>query len=135
MISKHLRICLALSALTSVGAWAVDGTGPLQVLNNSERLALEYGQRRYRDRLETLNPPERRQLQIRLDQQRQDQRRLQRAQLQKQRALDRKLRIPPPNLTSAHAKRNQQLQIFRAQQRRQQLQFELQRQSWPYPKR
>ena len=134
-LCKLVRTCLILSGLTSLGVWATDNTAQLQNLHNSERLELQYGQQKYRDRLEPLEAVKQRQLEFRLDQQRRDQQLLQQKQLQKQRALNRKLQVSPSSDSSARAKQDRELQKFRAEQRQQQLRLEIQRQSWPYPKR
>lgn len=102
-------------------------------MHEAQRLQLESEQRQYEEAREPLAPLQKEQLHRRLDAQRREQIQLQQQQMQQQRALQRQLNTLPPG--AARQKQLQQLQQDRREQDQQQLQFELQRKTWPYPRR
>lgn len=119
--------------LISVLASAADAPATLERLNAQQRLKLERDQKAYEQSRVPLSEEQRRRLEEHLDAQRQAQRRLQQQQLRQERALQKQL-APESPAVSRHLM-NEQLERDRRRQDRQSLQFELDRKSWPYPRR
>jgi hypothetical protein len=105
----------------------------VEKLDEAERLKLETDQRAYTESLKPLAPQQQQELQQRLLQQKLQQRQLQQQQLGDQLLLEQRLKaLPGANVRGAE---NLQIQQFERQQRGLQLQQDMQRETWPYPRR
>ncbi len=101
--------------------------------DEAERLKLETDQKTYTESLKPLAPQQRQELQQRLQQQKLQQRQLQQQQLGDELLLEQRMKaLPGANVRGAESL---QIQQFERQQRGLQLQQEMQRETWPYPRR